>query len=604
MKKNRLLSVLLVLCMLLALLPGTALAADETSPFTEPEPAALYLRQQMEARADHVEFNYMSPDDADLSALRKEILALAYSHTGTGTQGDYLRWQVGAVSHGYQGSYVDDMLDLDIYYDIEYYTTSDEEAELTGKLTEVLDSLELDGKSDYEKFDAIYDYVVLHVVYDHENLNDDSYDLKYTAYAALVNGTAVCQGYSNLLYRMLLEAGLDCRVITGTGWTTDENGISTGEGHAWNIVRLGSLYYNVDATWDASGVDVYVNGEYQGKEFPMTYRLRGSETFPDHDRDEEYLTEEFLAAYPMSTADYTPPEPMTARISSASLTLAGDIGVNYYMIPDADLLADEGAYARFTVKNTVSDKIPLSGLTPDAKGRIVLTRYMAAKEMTEQIALRLYSGDGTQVTLTSASGSPLADNAAVYSIARYVNKVSDSTKALAQKLASFGAYAQAYFGYTPVTPDAAYASAIAGADVSAVTADTLSDFATTRSGAVTGVTVSGVSLTLESLTTLNVSFTGKAITSCAVTINGSPVTPVKSGSAYVVRISNIAGKDLDKTYTVVIRNGSEALTLTACALSYARNTLRAYADNADKAPLCDMVRALYEYNAAANDYFG
>ena len=79
--------------------------------------------------------------------------------------------------------------------------------------------------------------------YDYTNLNDDNYKLKYTAYAAMCNGTAVCQGYSNLLYRMLLEAGVDCRIISGIG---------VSGGHAWNIVRLGDLYYNVDATWDSN----------------------------------------------------------------------------------------------------------------------------------------------------------------------------------------------------------------------------------------------------------------------------------------------------------------------------------------------------------------
>lgn len=55
------------------------------------------------------------------------------------------------------------------------------------------------------------------VKYDYENLDDTDYKLKYTAYAALLNGTAVCQGYANLLYRMALEAGIDARFISGLG---------------------------------------------------------------------------------------------------------------------------------------------------------------------------------------------------------------------------------------------------------------------------------------------------------------------------------------------------------------------------------------------------
>ena len=78
-------------------------------------------------------------------------------------------------------------------------------------LSTVMDFLNLNTKTEYGKIKAIYDYICQHVTYDFANLNNDSYDLKYTSYAALVNGTAVCQGYSALFYRMALEAGLDAR---------------------------------------------------------------------------------------------------------------------------------------------------------------------------------------------------------------------------------------------------------------------------------------------------------------------------------------------------------------------------------------------------------
>ena len=59
---------------------------------------------------------------------------------------------------------------------------------------------------------------------------------------------------------------------------------------------MDGLYYNVDATWDAG------NTEYQ-------YFLKGSEHFTDHEADEEFMTEEFTGAYPISTEDYQPEEP-------------------------------------------------------------------------------------------------------------------------------------------------------------------------------------------------------------------------------------------------------------------------------------------------------
>ena len=105
-------------------------------------------------------------------------------------------------------------------------------------------------------------------------------------YAALANGTAVCQGYALLIYRLMLEAGIDCQYIRGVG---------NGGSHAWNIVKLGGIYYCEDATWDSiwtqSGLE-------------HAFELRGIDTFEDHTRGADYTAESFIAAYPTSDVDY------------------------------------------------------------------------------------------------------------------------------------------------------------------------------------------------------------------------------------------------------------------------------------------------------------
>ncbi|MBR2832593.1 MAG: InlB B-repeat-containing protein, partial [Oscillospiraceae bacterium] len=140
-----------------------------------------------------------------------------------------------------------------------------------------------------------------------------------------------------------------------------------------------------------------------------------------------------------------------AQIVSASLTLAGDIGVNFFVIPNDELLADEGAYAQLTAKGVTGDKIMLADLTPDNDGRFCFTQFVAAKEMTEQITLAIYTADGTAVALTDAAGNA---SDGVYSVARFVKAAgefgSEKLQALAAKLASYGAYAKAYFEYEPV----------------------------------------------------------------------------------------------------------------------------------------------------------
>lgn len=81
---------------------------------------------------------------------------------------------------------------------------------------------------------AIHDYVVKHVSY------DTSYKA-YTAYEALVNRSAVCQGYALLTYQLLKEAGIENHFVTGTG---------DGQPHAWNLVKIENKWYHLDTTFD------------------------------------------------------------------------------------------------------------------------------------------------------------------------------------------------------------------------------------------------------------------------------------------------------------------------------------------------------------------
>lgn len=68
----------------------------------------------------------------------------------------------------------------------------------------------------------------------------------YTAYNALVEGRAVCEGYSRALQLLLDMVGIPNYLTTGVG--VDDSG--SREGHMWNIVTIDGSNYHVDATWD------------------------------------------------------------------------------------------------------------------------------------------------------------------------------------------------------------------------------------------------------------------------------------------------------------------------------------------------------------------
>lgn len=59
-----------------------------------------------------------------------------------------------------------------------------------------------------------------------------------------ING-AVCEGYAKAFQMLLNISNIDNVYVTGVGVTS-----GGAEGHAWNLVKIGELYYGVDVTWD------------------------------------------------------------------------------------------------------------------------------------------------------------------------------------------------------------------------------------------------------------------------------------------------------------------------------------------------------------------
>lgn len=109
--------------------------------------------------------------------------------------------------------------------------------------------------SNYEKAAWAFDYIVDNVTYDY-TLTDHS------AYGALKNGTAVCQGIANLYYVMAIELGLKCKIVSGGD-------------HAWNLVELEGKWYYVDPTWGACG-------------WGRKYLLRAKKNMTEHTLDTAY----------------------------------------------------------------------------------------------------------------------------------------------------------------------------------------------------------------------------------------------------------------------------------------------------------------------------
>lgn len=256
------------------------------------EDAAEYLRSRMINRQELVTICVAGNKDAALKSVT-QIMNKVYEYdiNGKPDAGDYLYWHMRAwqwtnPKKNSDGTYT-------IRFGFTYRTDADEERFVTRKVNAIVKNLNLKSSSlnEYQKVRAIYDYIMSIISYDtyHYETNQ-SYNYMYTAYAALDSGYAVCQSYATLFYRLCEESGISARVICGND---DESGSPT---HGWNIVKIGSYYYNVDATWDDSDIPTHV------------FFLKNMNDFAGHQRNARNSGTAFDKKFPTAAVSYPTPE--------------------------------------------------------------------------------------------------------------------------------------------------------------------------------------------------------------------------------------------------------------------------------------------------------
>ncbi|MCL2696979.1 MAG: hypothetical protein FWE74_02720 [Oscillospiraceae bacterium] len=109
------------------------------------------------------------------------------------------------------------------------------------------------ARTDFEKALILHNYIALNTTYDSELLKYyETYGfslspmrpISHTAYGALVDGLAVCDGYAKAYIHLLGLAGIESRIASG-------NCVKSGISHAWAMVKLDGSWYHADPTWNA-----------------------------------------------------------------------------------------------------------------------------------------------------------------------------------------------------------------------------------------------------------------------------------------------------------------------------------------------------------------
>ncbi len=161
--------------------------------------------------------------------------------------------------------------------------------------------LQAEGLDNYEKLKYFHDMIILKCAYSDETEN------AHSAYGCLIEGRAVCEGYSKAMLMLCSRAGILCIPVLGESYDTYGEVVP----HMWNMVYLNGNWYNIDTTWDDPisnlGND-YVRYDYFNITDEVCSRDHTAEqsefmTYPQATSDEEnYYVKSGLVAYDINSA--------------------------------------------------------------------------------------------------------------------------------------------------------------------------------------------------------------------------------------------------------------------------------------------------------------
>ena len=109
-------------------------------------------------------------------------------------------------------------------------------AKMGEEIAEIFNSV-TGGLSQYQREIEIHDALLTRCEYSD---NTEAFNV-YTSLGAIVDGEAVCEGYSRAMQILLSMAGVETYYVFGTG---------SEELHMWNVVNIDGIWFHLDPTWD------------------------------------------------------------------------------------------------------------------------------------------------------------------------------------------------------------------------------------------------------------------------------------------------------------------------------------------------------------------
>ena len=371
-------------------------------------------------------------------------------------------------------------------------------------------------------------------------------------------------------------------------------GCSTGEGDD-TVTYDGSIWgqtIGTDTYPNLGGAKVYKNAIYNGCEGkpgePVSYAYSNTEknTYGDHpDADNDGKCDDCGAII----------DGIGAKLAGYSLSLTGNIGVNFYMELTDQIIADKDAYMQFTLPNGTVTKVPVSAAQTNATIKEGTTYYrfpceVASYEMTQDIKAQMFDGNGNcgkEYTYT------------VRDYAQYIIKNSSSyvdAYPFAVAMLNYGACSQKYFNKAVDELANKYLN-----DNELEILDRFEGYidnfvANKAENKVLGQ-FAGLSMVLKSETTLNIFYEPKEgidVSKLNFIVDGKEITPVKRGQYYILSLENIKANELGNSKKFTVTDGTNTLSGDYCAMMYCYQVLQAQEGTYEDA-LVTLVKAFSNY---------
>ena len=284
-----------------------------------------------------------------------------------------------------------------------------------------------------------------------------------------------------------------------------------------------------------------------------------------------------------------------AKLAGYSLSLTGNIGVNFYMELSDQIIADKDAYMQFTLPNGTVTKVLVSEAQTNTMINAEKTYYrfpceVASYEMTQDIKAQMFDGNGKcgkEYTYTVRDYAQyLIDHADLYQDAYH----------FAVAMLNYGACSQKYFNKAVDELANKYLN-----DNELEILDRFEGYidnfvANKAENKVLGQ-FAGLSMVLKSETTLNIFYEPKEgidVSKLNFIVDGKEITPVKRGQYYILSLENIRANELGNSKTFTVTDGTNTLSGDYCAMMYCYQVLQAakgaYADD-----LVTLVKAFSDY---------